>query len=101
MSKLADTFAWQMRVSEISWEGTEYYFWPGRKFRFDYVLSFEHKLALEIDGRGHAKWNRYHSDIEKFNEATIRGWRVIHVTTDMVHDGRGVALVIDALKRIS
>ena len=52
-----------------------------RKFKFDYA-HLKLKIAVEIEGgiyqgTGHAKIGRYLSDMEKYNDAQIRGWIVL------------------------
>jgi len=61
-------------VSELPFE-------PGRKWRFDYAWP-EHRVALEIEGgvytRGrHTRPAGYLKDLEKYNTATLRGWRLL------------------------
>ena len=36
-------------------------------------------------------------DIEKYNEATLRGWRVLRVTGDMIRRGEALILIERAL----
>jgi len=67
----------------------EFRFHKTRKWRFDYAWA-EHKIALEVEGGIYAKGRRGgHTsisgmlrDIEKYNEATLLGWRVFRVTPD-------------------
>ena len=59
----------------------EYRFHPVRRWRFDYAIP-EHKIAIEIEGgafvRGrHTRGVGYLNDMEKYNEATIMGWRIL------------------------
>jgi very-short-patch-repair endonuclease len=58
---------------------TEYRFHPTRKWRFDIAWP-ERKIALEIEGKGHAKFNRYSKDIEKYNAAAELDWRVFRIS---------------------
>lgn len=70
----------------------------GRKFRFDYA-STPYKIAIEIEGgvfgRGkpcpvckrksagaHSSVAGMLRDLEKYNEATAQGWRVLRFTPD-------------------
>jgi very-short-patch-repair endonuclease len=62
----------------------EYRFDAVRRWRFDFAFP-EIKLAVEIDGgvwtRGrHTRGAGYGGDMEKFNAATLAGWRVLHYT---------------------
>lgn len=61
----------------------EYRFHPVRRWRFDYALP-DYKIALEVEG-GVWTGGRHNmplgflSDIEKYNTATLMGWRVVRV----------------------
>lgn len=62
----------------------EYRFHPKRKWRFDYA-AVQHKVALEVEGgvwtQGrHTRPKGFLNDIEKYNTATLLGWRVLRVT---------------------
>lgn len=59
----------------------EFRFNSVRKFKFDYA-HLKLKIAVEMEGgiyqgTGHAKIGRYLSDMEKYNDAQIRGWIVL------------------------
>ena len=59
----------------------EYRFDTVRKFKFDYA-NLRLKIAIEIEGgiytgTGHAKTGRFLSDMEKYNEAAIKGWIIL------------------------
>ena len=66
----------------------EYKFHPERRWRFDYAIP-EHKIALEVEGgvwtQGrHTRPQGFLGDIEKYNTATLMGWRVFRTTpTDL------------------
>src|ERR1035437_1859298 len=60
---------------------TEHQFHPKRRFRFDYSWLAE-KVALEVEGGiwirgGHSTGKGISRDIEKYNLATVLGWRII------------------------
>jgi very-short-patch-repair endonuclease len=72
----------------------EYEFFPGRKWRFDFAL-LDHKIAVEIEGGlftggGHSRGKGYERNLEKYNCATIMGWRVLRYSTDMVLRGDAI-----------
>lgn len=54
-----------------------------RKWAIDYAWPTE-RIALEVEGHGHQKSNRYYTDIEKYNELAARGWILIRATYDML-----------------
>lgn len=62
----------------------EHQFHPVRKFRFDFVIP-SHKIAIEYEGiisgkSRHTTIGGYTRDTEKYNLATICGWRVLRYT---------------------
>ncbi len=64
----------------------EYRFMDSRKFRFD-VAIVEHKIAIEYEGlfsekSRHTTHGGYMRDMVKYNEATMRGWRILRYSAD-------------------
>ena len=79
----------------------EYRFHPVRKWRFD-VAWPDRLLAAEIDGGQYISMGGRHnrdSDREKLNSATVRGWRVLRYSPQMLaRDPAGcVGEVLEAL----
>lgn len=102
MSELEDNLAWQMRALDLPLPTRELVFAKPRRWRFDFCWE-DRKIALEVTGGswingGHNRGLHMESDALKYSEAAILGWRVLHVTTDMVKDGRALTLVLRALK---
>ena len=69
----------------------EYRFHPKRRWRFDFAWP-DQKVALEYEGGtwtggAHVRGRHYASDCEKYNAATLLGWRVFRVTRDMADRG--------------
>ncbi len=63
---------------------SEYRFDKERKFRFDFALP-ELKIAIEYEGTmseksRHTNVVGYSKDCEKYNIATIQGWKVLRYT---------------------
>ena len=88
----------QLRAVGIDPPAREHRFHPTRNWRFDYAWP-DLQLAVELQGFGHHQLNRYFSDVEKFNAAMLAGWHIYLVTTAMVHNGTGLALVEQALEQ--
>lgn len=64
----------------------EFKFHPKRRWRFDYAIP-EHKIAVEVEGGvwtggRHTRPQGFLGDIEKYNTATLMGWRVFRTTPD-------------------
>jgi len=56
-------------------------FHPERNWRFDFAW-IEYKIALEVEGGiwiggGHSRGSGVKKDIEKYNAATLLGWRIL------------------------
>lgn len=77
-------------------------FHPTRRWRFDFAIGEHHgtwkmleienrKLAIEVEGGqwtgGHKRGDAADSDCEKFNTATLMGWKVLRFTTNQVNQG--------------
>jgi hypothetical protein len=82
---------------------TQYRFHPKRKWTFDFAWP-DKMVALEVEGaiwvRGrHTSGTGFTNDCEKYNTATIMGWRVIRVVADWIVDRDG-NMKGDALKYI-
>ena len=68
----------------------EYVFAKPRRFRFDAAFPNE-RVAVELEGgiwRGgrHTSGKGFQSDCEKYNLATLMGWRVLRFTTTDLRD---------------
>ena len=95
-SKLEADMAFQICAVKLPRYVHEWQFCQ-RRWRFDFAWP-ERKVALEVEGFGHHKLNRYLSDLEKYNEAAVLGFCVIRVTGAMVKDGRALAIIERALE---
>lgn len=75
---------------------------PGRHWSCDFVWA-DYRLVVEVEGGTHTRGShtrpmRYESDCEKYNAITLLGYTVLRVTSDMVHDGRAIAVIEQAIK---
>jgi|SRR5690625_845056 len=66
----------------------EYRFHDTRRWRFDFAIP-KHKIAIEKEGgvwtRGrHTRGKGYINDMEKYNNATALGWKVLRFTPDQM-----------------
>lgn len=80
------------------WDLTrEYRFHPVRKWRFDFAFPSV-KLAIEIDGSGHQRFDRSDKDNEKLNTAALHGWRVLRFRArDKKKAAEWAAFIVDCL----
>lgn len=79
----------------------EFKFHPVRKWRFDYAIP-EYKIALEVEGGvwsggRHTSPKGFLGDIEKYNMATLMGWRVFRTTPDELYKTATINLIKTAI----
>ncbi len=79
----------------------EHRFHPTRRWRFDYAWP-DHRVALEVEGGiwsggRHTRGAGYLGDLEKYNAATLLGWRVLRTTPRSLMS-EGINLAITAIK---
>lgn len=82
---------------------TEFRFHPVRRWRADYCINpVTDKIIVEVEGgawtRGrHTRGAGYVADMEKYNEATRLGYRVIRVTPDDLLSAKTLNLIKDLI----
>lgn len=79
-----------MQELNIPWR-KEYRFCAERKWRLDYWLD-QHNLAIEIEGSvyangRHTRGKGFEADCEKYNTATLMGFRVLRFSTGQILRG--------------
>ena len=79
----------------------EHKFHPKRKWRFDYAIP-EHRIALEVEGGvwtggRHIRAQGFLGDMEKYNTATLMGWRVFRTTPDDLYKMATINLLRQAI----
>jgi very-short-patch-repair endonuclease len=80
----------------------EYKFHPTRRWRFDYAIP-AHKIALEVEGgvwsQGrHTRPKGFLGDVEKYNTATLMGWRVLRTVPDALISGATLKMLKEAIE---
>ena len=83
----------------------EHKFHPTRKWRFDYAIP-EHKIAIEVEGGvwtggRHISPKGFLNDMEKYNTATIMGWRVLRTIPDELCNNATLQMVRDIVAQHS
>jgi very-short-patch-repair endonuclease len=105
MSELEEVLAFQIRAVGLPEPTREHKFdATGRKWRFDFCWP-EHMVAVEVEGAvwsngRHTRGSGYTKDVEKYNAATLAGWRVYRATADMIESGEAITMVERALGRV-
>lgn len=84
---------------------TELRFSPPRRWRFDFAWP-DKKIAVEIDGgvwiQGrHTRGSGFVKDMEKFNTATLLGWKVLKFTPQDLKKGVAQQTVLSLIKSLS
>lgn len=80
----------------------EHRFFPKRKWRFDYALPL-YKIAIEVEGGvwtggRHVNPKGFLGDMEKYNTATLLGWRVFRTTPEELLTQKTLSLLKYAIK---
>ena len=83
--KLREAFRLQLKAYKVPSPVKEYKFHPDRKWRFDdcwpvQQVAIEYHGGIYTNGR-HVRGKGFEADREKMNEAQLRGWTVIEVTS--------------------
>lgn len=103
-AKLTDVFTTicktDLRVECVK----EFKFHPIRKWRFDYAIP-DHKIALEVEGGvwtggRHTSSVGFMKDMEKYNTATLMGWRVFRTTPDELYRLKTLNLLKTAISGV-
>lgn len=79
----------------------EHRFHPVRMWRFDYAIP-EHLIALEVEGGvwtggRHTSPKGFLGDIEKYNTATLMGWRVLRTTPEDLYKLKTIKMIKQAI----
>ena len=79
----------------------ELQFYKSRKWRFDYALP-KYKIALEVEGgvwtQGrHTRPQGFLGDMNKYNTATLLGWRVFRITPNRLLSSNTLMLLKNAI----
>ena len=91
-------FANQLKMCEIGGWQEEYRFHEVRQWKFDFAFPAK-KVAVEIEGGVHRIKGRFQRDIEKYNTATLMGWKVLRYTPAMIKTGKPLAAIEDLIFR--
>lgn len=80
----------------------EHRFHPTRKWRFDYAIP-AHKIAIEVEGGvwtggRHTSPKGFLNDMEKYNTATIMGWRVLRTIPDELCSNATLNMIRETLR---
>lgn len=97
-----ELLAYQLKKLGVLAPVLEYQFYPERKWRFDAAYP-SLKIAIEIEGGTHSRGRHtrhagFEKDCEKYNTATLNGWKgPLRFTYAMVRDGRAAEMIREAV----
>jgi len=99
-SRLEETLALHLRSAGLK-PDREYKFHPSRKWRADFAF-IEQKILIEAEGGTfsggrHTTGSGFEKDAEKYNTATLMGWRVLRFTARMIQSGQALQTIEQAL----
>ncbi len=102
-TSLENRFAFVWRALNGPKLETEFRFHPDRRWRFDFAHP-QTRTAIEIEGGvwnggRHTRGKGYISDCEKYNTATLAGWRVFRLPGDLI-TAKQVEPIVALLKNI-
>lgn len=98
MSKGEEIFGLHLRANRLEGWEREYRFSPPRRWRMDWANP-SRLIAVEIEGGiwsggRHTRASGFQNDAEKYNAATIQGWRVLRYSTQQVAQGNAIRDVL-------
>jgi very-short-patch-repair endonuclease len=97
-----DLFA-QIRIKRLPLPEREYRFFAHRQWRFDFAWSDPKiMLAVEVEGGAyaggrHTRGTGFENDAEKYNFATLLGWRLLRFTAKQIKNWSAVGEIKVAL----
>ena len=102
ISNLEQSLLWHIQAFRLPDPILEHAFHPKRRWRFDFAWP-ERKVAVEVeggtwsDGR-HTTGSGFEKDCEKYNQATLLGWKVFRFTSGMIESGEAIKLIQEILE---
>ena len=96
-SEVEEHFLFQIKACGLPTPEREHRFHPTRRWRFDFAYP-DRLLAIEIaggvwTGGRHTRGSGFTKDCEKYSEAAILGWRILHFTTAQVNSGQAIEML--------
>jgi very-short-patch-repair endonuclease len=97
-----DSFVRLLANTDIPSPTLEYRFHETRKWRFDFAWP-DKKIALEVEGAvwtggRHTRGSGFIRDMEKYNSAAMRGWRVVRCTPQTISAPETLTMLRELLK---
>ena len=105
MSDAEDLFAAQLFAVGIHDAQREHRFHKVRRWRFDFAWQ-DKKIAVEIEGGTfsggrHTRGIGFRNDCEKYNTATLDGWRVFRFPAEQIKTGAPLKVIEEAHEKFT
>lgn len=93
-SELEESLLLQYRAFELPLPEREHRFKPGRRWSLDFAWPGQ-RVAVEVEGGvwsegRHTRGKGFIDDCNKYNEATVMGWKIIRVTSEHIDNGKAL-----------
>ena len=104
-TELEDALAFQVKLAKLPTPEREYKFHPSRRWRFDFAWPENHlRIAVEVEGAifvggRHNRGLGMLADMEKYNAATVLGWRLLRVGEPHIRTGQALEWIEELLEK--
>lgn len=90
-SRWEETLLFQLHALKVEAPVRELKFDSSRRWRFDFAWPGR-KVAAEVEGGiwsggRHTTGSGFEKDCEKYNAATLQGWKIFRFTSSMIQSG--------------
>lgn len=101
---IENEFLFQIKGLGLPLPKKQYRFYPKRQWRFDFCYP-DRKLAIECEGGiwiggKHIRPAGFEADCEKYNTATLLGWRLMRFTSRQIRRGQAIEFIEKEFKKI-
>ena len=101
MSHLEQNLLFQIRAVNLPAPVEQHVFAKPRRWRFDLCWPLL-KLAVEVEGGAwikgrHNRAQGFIADMDKYNTATLLGWRVLRFSGDHIKSGQALKTIEQAM----
>jgi len=101
-SKLEELMAFQLFAVGLKGFQREYKFCDTRRWRSDFAFP-DRKLLVECEGAiysngRHTRGSGYEADLEKYNTATLLGFKVLRFSLSHIQSGEAIRMIQEILK---
>ncbi len=97
-SAIEEALALQLRIEQIPDPVREFKFCPNRRWRADFAWVYPIRLLVECEGGiwsggRHVASSGFLNDMEKYNHATMLGYRLLRFDMNWIRSGKAVEMI--------